>query len=59
MQGDDGVRCHSSMLRIEHQVLDRLLVIQDHLGFQHVLAFGCLAIGDQPLGIQPAVGIAF
>jgi hypothetical protein len=43
---------------VEHQVFNGLLVVQDHLGFQRVLAFGGLAEFDEPLGVEPAVGVA-
>ena len=46
------------MLGVAHQIFDGRLVVQDHLGFQRILALGGLAEFDQPLGIETAVGVA-
>jgi hypothetical protein len=42
-----------------HKQLNSRLVIQDHLRFFRILAFGFLAKLNEALGIKPAVGIAF
>lgn len=58
MQGNEGVRAQAGGVGIAHQVFDGLLVVQDHLGFQRVLALGGLAELDQALGVEAAVGVA-
>jgi hypothetical protein len=58
VQRDHGVGLHTRVVGAEHQVFDGLLVVQDHLRFQRILAFGSLAERDQPLGVQAAVGVA-
>ena len=50
---------HLSVFRLEHEVFDGLPVVQDHLGFQRVLAIGGLAEFDQAFGVQAALGVAF
>ena len=57
-QSNDAIGRQLGVCRVEHQVINGLLVVQNHLGFQRVLAFGGLAKLDQPLCIQPAVGVA-
>jgi len=49
VQGDDGFRVDDRMPRVVHQIFDGGLVIEDHLGFQGILALGGLAEFDQPL----------
>ena len=38
MQGDDGFRIDADVFGIAHQIFDGRLVVEDHLGFQSILA---------------------
>jgi hypothetical protein len=58
MQGDDGLWRQARSAGVAHQVFDGLFVVQDHLGFQRILALSGLAEFDQALGVQTAVGVA-
>ena len=58
MQVQDGVAIEPDMLGPLDQQVDGSLVVQDHLGFADVVAFGGLAEGEQPLRVQQRVGIA-
>ena len=58
MQGDERAGLGARMFGSEHQILDGLLVVQDPLRLQRILAFGRLAVLDQSFGVQTAVGVA-
>lgn len=59
MQVQDGVAVESRLLGLIHQQLDGRLVIQEHLRFQRILAFGRFAQGQKAFGFEQGIGIAF
>jgi len=60
MQVKQSEAIDSNVVRaVLHKQLNGFLVIQDHLRFFRVLAFGFLAELNEALGIESTVGIAF
>jgi len=59
MQGNQGFRADERIPGIVYQVFDGCLVVEDHLGFQGILALGSLSEFDQPFSIELAISVAF
>src|SRR5437867_2245015 len=58
MQVEDGVTIEADLSSLLDQEFDRLLVVQNHLRLQGLLAFGLLALGEEALGVEQRIGIA-
>lgn len=59
MQVKDGVSVETYLGSLFHQKFYGSLVVQYHLRFQGILAFGVLPEFQQSLGFEQRVGIAF
>jgi len=53
------IAVEADLIRRAHKKRDRVLVIENHLGFQPVPALRLFAEFDQATGIKQRVGIAF
>ncbi len=58
VQIEDRVAVEADFFRRADQKLDRVLVVEDHLRFESLLAFGLLAEVDQALGVEQRIGVA-
>ncbi len=55
---EDGVAVETDLVRGADEKFDRVLVVEDHLRFEAVPAFGLFAELDQASGIEQRVGVA-
>ena len=53
-----GVAIETHYVAIVHQQFNGAFVIEDHLGLDGCFPMRCLALLNQPAGIEPGVGVA-
>src|SRR5262249_61888034 len=58
MQVEDGVTIEADLSGLLDQELDRLLVVQNHLRLQGILAFGGLSQCEETFCLEQRIGIA-
>src|SRR5438093_195398 len=58
MQVEDGVTIEADLRGLLDQELNRLLVVQNHLRLQGILAFGGLSQCEEALCVEQRIGIA-
>ncbi|WP_245595921.1 hypothetical protein [Gloeobacter kilaueensis] len=58
MQVSDRIGIEIYFFCVIYQKLDRVLVVEDHLGLLGRLSFGDKSLLKQAFGVQPRVGVA-
>ena len=59
MQRDEGLGIDANLFGVTNQIFNGGLVVQDHLGFQRILARCRLTEFDQSFGVEPGIGVTF
>jgi hypothetical protein len=59
VQGNDNLGIYTCVFSVAHQIFNSRFMVEDHLGFQRILAFGGLTEFNQAFDIKAAVGVSF
>ena len=59
MKVENGIAVEPDLLRLAYKEFDGILMIEDHLRFDLILALGLLAKIDQTLGVEQRIRVSF